>query len=164
MEILKKTWYFRWLIIPVILVLEIIFSLPRIIPDVIIIFSISIFFFILHSLSRDSLFLYISSIALVGSVITSSFGMDPFSLYTLSIYFPILFLTLIFIVFSWETDVSKGSLKNILIYSAFSILISFLFIIALSSLVIIERDIITLTIMIIIIVLSTYFLMESTER
>ncbi|MEM4312627.1 MAG: hypothetical protein QXH95_01045, partial [Thermoplasmata archaeon] len=67
-------------------------------------------------------------------------------------------------VLSWEKEISRNSLFEILKISSISIILSFFFILVFSNIVIIERNIITFTIMITIILFSLYFLIESIER
>ncbi|MEM2488836.1 MAG: hypothetical protein QXV56_02965, partial [Thermoplasmata archaeon] len=97
-------------------------------------------------------------------IIASSMGDNPFNFFVLLIYLIIIFIALDFIVLSWEKEISRNSLFEILKISSISIILSFFFILVFSNIVIIERNIITFTIMITIILFSLYFLIESIER
>ena len=160
---ISNPWYFRWIIFLLISILTIIFSNPFVVVDTILLLSVSLILFIIHSFYSDSFFLYISSTLLIGAIISSSIGRNPFSAFTLLTYSLIIFLALIFIVFSLERNFSGPSIRAIIINSSASILISLLFIFTLSDFIILRRDVISLTVMLIIIILSIYFLLESLE-
>lgn len=164
MSKLISTRYVRWLIFIIISILLVILSNPAIIPDTLLFLLFSFLFFFIHSFYRDPLFLYVGSISIVASIVASSMGRDPFYLYTILIYMAITSIAIIFIVFSWEQELERHSVEKIITTSGMAIIISILFILALSSLIIIERNIITYAVMIVIIVFSLYFILDSIER
>ncbi len=161
---LKKSWNFRWIFAFIVFIGITLLARNFVLVDTLLLIIISLILFIIDSIYRDVLIFYTGCIALVGAVIASSIGRDPFNIYTLAIYSAIIFFVLVFIVLSWEKDMENESIKESLKFSFFSVFISFVLIISLSNFIIIERNIITLAIMVAIILFSIYFFMESIER
>ncbi|MEM4589622.1 MAG: hypothetical protein QXL73_06480 [Thermoplasmata archaeon] len=160
----KEPWYFRWFLFFIVSVIILLISKNILMMDTLLLIIISFILFIIDSIYRDVLLFYVGVITLIGAIIASSMGDNPFNFFVLLIYLIIIFITLDFIVLSWEKEISRNSLFEILKISSISIILSFFFILVFSNIVIIERNIITFTIMITIILFSLYFLIESIER
>ena len=69
---ISNPWYFRWIIFLLISILTIMFSNPFVVMDTILLLSVSLILFIIHTFYGDSLILYVSSALLIGAIISSS--------------------------------------------------------------------------------------------
>ncbi|MGC8565647.1 MAG: hypothetical protein ACP5R0_04080 [Thermoplasmata archaeon] len=142
----------------IISVIIIILSQHVLLPDVLLLISFSAILFILYNFSKDLLFFLGGSITLFGSIGASSIGYNPYSIYTIIIFYIPVFLSIIFL----ESLVNESSgMKRITLQSGFSVLLSLLFIFVFGTYSIQERDILSLSILLVILIVALYYLLNT---
>lgn len=127
-------------------------------PDVILLISASTILFILYDFSKDSLLFLTGTIILFSSIGAASIGYNPYGTYTILFFSIPVFLSLIFL----ESLVNLAvGLKRITLQSGFSVLFSLLLIFVFGTYSLQERDIVSLSILLVILMIALYYFMDA---
>lgn len=127
-------------------------------PDVILLISLSTIFFILYHFSKDSLMFLGGSITLFGGIGAASIGYNPYSIYTIILFLVPVFLSLIFLESLSNPAVG---FKKITLQSGLSVIFSLLLIFVFGIYSIQRRDIISLSILLVILIIALYYFMDA---
>ncbi|MGC8663756.1 MAG: hypothetical protein ACP5SF_04935 [Thermoplasmata archaeon] len=127
-------------------------------PDVILLSSITFILFLLFYISHDSLFFLGGAITLFSSIGASSFGYNPYSLFTILLFMVPVFLSIIFM----ETLINEFiRIKDLTKQVTFSVILSILFIFVFGIYSIQERNIISLSLILAMLVIAVYYFLEA---